>query len=147
MTQTYATQKQAEAIKQRMAEIRTALPYRADAARAQASQLKAKATQLTDWKYHLSRHPLPILAAVVVAGYVIVPHKPHVHAAGQTGSPSNGSTSLGCSTESSTNGYHPPAKRGLLGGIVGAVATIALKQVSTLATHQISQLLSKRVSQ
>lgn len=127
MATTLATEKQAQAIKQRMAEIRTELPYNADVAR-------ARVQQLTDWKYHLSRHPVPILAAAVVAGYLIVPHKR--------------STEPVVVHRNASEGAEPttPTKRGMLGGIAGAVATMVLRQAANAAVNQLTGSLNQRRS-
>lgn len=126
MATTLATEKQAEAIKQQMAEIRTELPYNVDDAR-------SRVRQLTDWKYHLSRHPLPILASTVVAGYLLVPSQrtPERIVAGRD--------LAGVASETLQ-----PATRGWLGSILGTVATLAVRQASAVAVSQVIQLLSKR---
>ncbi|QDV40351.1 hypothetical protein Enr13x_01570 [Stieleria neptunia] len=131
MATTLATEKQADAIKQRMAEIRTELPYDVDDAR-------MRVRELTDWKYHMARHPLPLLAVAAGAGYLLVPSKPKqppepiiIH-----------QDSRGDATQSRQT-TPLPAKRGLVGGIVGAVTSLAVKQLTTVATNQISRLLSK----
>lgn len=123
MATTLATEKQANAIKQRMAEIRTDLPYEVDEAR-------HRVKQLTDWKYHLSRHPLPVLGAAAVVGFLAVPSK---------STPSRIVVRRDAGELTA-----PPAKRGLLGGIAGAVATMMLRQASAIAANQVSSLLSKR---
>ncbi len=125
MATTLATEKQATAIKQRMAEIRTDLPYSADVAR-------ARVQQLTDWRYHLSRHPLPIVAAAVVAGYLLVPRKRvpdrvivHRDSAIQAD-------------------VKKPVERGMFAGIAAAVGTMLLRQAATAATAHFTDRLSKR---
>ncbi len=122
MTQTLATKKQAEAIKQRMAEIRTELPYSAD-------QARARVQQLTDWKYHMSRHPLPMLAVAAAIGYVLIPSK---------SAPSQ------IVVHRSGNEPVAPAKKGLVGGVFAALATLAMKQAASLAVSHVSTLLEKR---
>ncbi|GAA5505841.1 hypothetical protein [Novipirellula caenicola] len=124
MATTLATEKQSEAIRTRMREIRTDLPYDVDDAR-------QRVKQLSDWRYHMSRRPLPILAAAMVFGYWLVPakHKQrdtvvvHHEAAAQ---PST------------------PAKRGMLGGIAGAVATLLLRQATTVAANHFSKAISSK---
>ncbi len=122
MASTLATKKQSAAIRKKMQEIRNELPYDVDDAR-------QRVRQLSDWKYHLRRRPLPILLAGAVAGYVLVPSKrtkPQVivhrdgDASGQV-----------------------PAKRSLLGGIAGAAATLLTKQAAALAANQVSAWLAK----
>lgn len=124
MSTTLATEKQAEAIKQRMVEIRTELPYNADDAR-------VRVKQLADWKYHVSKHPLPILAATAVVGYLLVPAK---------------KTPERIVVERHSQQQVPtaPAKRGMVGGIIGMVATIAMKQASGYAAKELTNFLSKR---
>ena len=118
MATTLATRKQSEAIRQRMQLIRTEMPSDADSAR-------ARVKELTDWKYHVRNHPLPVLAAAAVVGYLLVPSK------------SNPSVIV----RSESQGEHPepaPAKKGMLGGLLGSLATLAIKQGITLATRQMS---------
>jgi len=127
MATTLATEKQSHAIKQRMAEIRTGLPYSADAAR-------ARVRQLTDWKFHMSRHPWPILATVAAAGYLLVPHKRSrdrniVHH--ETPSPS---------------ATVKPVERGMLASIASAVTTLAVKQAKAVAANHLTGLFMKRGS-
>lgn len=124
MATTLATEKQADAIKQRMAEIRTELPYNADDAR-------IRVKQLTDWKYHVSKHPLPILAATAFVGYLLVPSKQKAER-------------IVVERHSQELAPTAPAKKGIVGGIVGLVATLAMKQASTYAANEISNLLSRR---
>ncbi|MDV6033858.1 MAG: hypothetical protein F9B45_27960 [Phycisphaera sp. RhM] len=131
MATTLATKKQANAIKQRMAEIRTELPYDVDDAR-------MRVRELTDWKYHMARHPLPLLAVAAGVGYLLVPSKskpsPEPIIIRQD---SRGNTTKECGAAPA------PAKRGFIGGIMGAVTSLALKQLTTVASNQISQLLTK----
>ncbi|MFG0267046.1 MAG: hypothetical protein ACF8AM_18130 [Rhodopirellula sp. JB055] len=127
MATTYATEKQSAAIKQRMAEIRTELPYEVDDAR-------VRVRQLTDWKYHMSRHPLPILAGVAAIGFLIVPSKRAPERIVIREAPRN-------------SGVAPePAKKGLMAGIAGTVMTLAIRQASTVAAHQINRILTNRSS-
>ncbi len=128
MATTFATEKQAEAIKQKMAEIRTELPYEVDEAR-------ARVRQLSDWKYHVARRPLPILAAAAVLGYLAVPAKRTPERIVISGDSIGG----GARDRSPA-----PAKRGLVGGIAGALATMAIRQGTSLAADQLSRFLSKR---
>ncbi|MCC9642031.1 hypothetical protein LOC71_07070 [Rhodopirellula sp. JC740] len=128
MATTLATEKQAAAIKQRMAEIRTELPYEVDDAR-------VRVKQLTDWKYHMKRHPLPLLAGAAILGYLVVPHKrtPERIIIRETPSQSGQSTP-------------EPAKKGLVAGIAGTVMTLALRQAGSVAANQLSRLLTQRNS-
>ncbi|WP_372725063.1 hypothetical protein [Novipirellula sp.] len=124
MATTLATEKQSEAIRSRMREIRTDLPYDVDDAR-------QRVKQLSDWRYHMSRRPLPILAAAMVVGYWLVPAKQKqrdtvvVHHEGVS-QPS------------------APAKRGMLGGIAGAVATLLLRQATTMAASHFTNAFSSK---
>ena len=126
MANTLATKKQAAAIKQRMQEIRTQLPYDVDVAR-------QSARELSDWRYHMGRYPWLLAGAAVVVGYAMVPHRKKSevkvihHDLGKQGG----------------EDLRPqPAKRGLIGGIGGAIATMVMKQVATLIAHQVSQRFS-----
>jgi hypothetical protein len=136
MATTLATEKQSRAIKQRMAEIRTELPYSADAAR-------DRVKQLADWKYHLSRHPVPIFTATLIAGYLLVPSGRSAHGPTATTNPpdSSGHPPVSCDhrTESPA-----PAKKGMLSGMMGAVATLALKHGASIAATHVSNALSRR---
>ena len=127
MSTNFATKNQADEIKQRMAEIRAELPYSAEIAR-------ARVQELTDWKYHLKQHPLPILAAVAAVGYLLVPHK---QPAQRIVVQRDGSEMSQATT---------PSKRGILGGIVGSVATLALRHLTTVAANQILDSVNKRGS-
>jgi hypothetical protein len=128
MATTLATEKQAEAIKQRMLEIRTELPYSADHAR-------NRVKELTDWKYYLSKHPVPIAAAVLLAGYMLVPPK----------RTSERVVERNVDFQSAPVQATPqPAKKGLVGGIVGTLATLALKQGAAIAVTHLSNSLSQK---
>ncbi|MCM2371656.1 hypothetical protein [Aporhodopirellula aestuarii] len=121
MAVTTATRRQSEAIRASMREIRSELPYDVDDAR-------ERVKQLSDWKYHMSRRPLAVMGAAAVIGYLLVPAK-------RSPTP----------TVIHQAGYEPPAapaKRGILGGIAGAVATMLLKQATTIAANQISSKFS-----
>ncbi len=124
MATTLATTKQSEAIRTRMRAIRTELPYDVDDAR-------QRVKQLSDWRYHMARRPLPILAAAMVVGYWLVPAKQKqrdtvvVHHDGAM-QPSE------------------PAKRGMLGGIAGAVATMLIKQATTAAANHFTHAFSAK---
>ncbi len=69
MAVTTATRQQSVAIRNRMREIRSELPYDVDDAR-------ARVKQLSDWKYHVSRRPIAIAAAAAVVGYLLVARPP-----------------------------------------------------------------------
>ncbi|MDA8744318.1 hypothetical protein N9N28_06790 [Rubripirellula amarantea] len=117
MTSTLATRKQAAAIRDRMQQIRSELPYDVDDAR-------ERVKQLSDWKYHMSRHSVPILAAVAVAGFLVVPKKskqiavPHYRRADASAD--------------------TPAKRGMFAGIAGAAMTLLLRQATSMAARELA---------
>ncbi|TWU35324.1 hypothetical protein Q31b_54200 [Novipirellula aureliae] len=123
MASTLATRKQSAAIRDRMSEIRCDLPYDVDDAR-------ERVKQLTDWKYHFARRPLPILAAVAIAGYLIVPSRKREQ-----------STIVLHHTGSEQ--VRALAKRGVMSGIVAAAGTMILRQAVSLAadhfTHKLKQ--------
>lgn len=125
MANTLATEKQADAIKYRMQEIRTQLPYNVDVAR-------QSARQLADWKYHMSRYPWALIGVTTLAGFLIVPkrHRPNVVVVSRN------------SDKGYTDATMKPAKRGLIGGIGGAIATLIMKQASVMVTKAISERLS-----
>ncbi len=122
MTNTLATRKQSEAIRQRMAEIRSDLPYDVDVARQSIHQI-------TDWRYQFRQYPVVAIAAAVVIGYVVVPHaqrqKERVFV-----------TSHGESVAETK-----AAKRGMLSGIVAAAATMALRSATSMLAQHVSQSL------
>lgn len=120
MTNTLATRKQSQAIRDRMQTIRTQLPYDADNARAHMQEL-------TDWKYHMRKRPWPVLAAVAIGGYLLIPAKREDRVIVHSG------------TDSASQA--PAAKKGMLGGIMGALATLAIKQGTSIATRQLSNSL------
>jgi len=130
MANTLATKKQAAAIKQRMQEIRTQLPYDVDVAR-------QSARQLSDWKYHMGRYPWALIGAAAVAGYLLVPRRNQsevkvIH----HGYESRDDEQLG------RTAAPRPAKRGMIGGIGGAIATMAMKQAASMIAQQVSQRFS-----
>ncbi|QEG02758.1 hypothetical protein Mal15_68790 [Stieleria maiorica] len=133
MANTLATRKQAEAIKQRMSEIRTELPYDVDDAR-------RRVRQLSDWKYHLARHPLPVLAVAVGIGYLLVPKK---HSGGEGGGRGSAIGHCNCSAADTQTASPPTVKRGFVGGVTGAIASLAMRQLTSIAASQINHLLSK----
>jgi len=123
MATTLATEKQADAIKRQMLQIRTDLPYRVDYAREEVNE---RFKQLTDWKYHMRTHPWPILTGALVLGYMLVPSK-------------NDPEKVVVHRQGDPDSMSPPAKKGLLSGVVGAVATIALKRATTLAADHLAE--------
>lgn len=128
MTKTLATRKQSEAIRAKMQEIRSDLPYDVDMARQQVRQM-------TDWKYQFRKHPLAIMTTVAIAGYLLVPQsrkQPEVIIRNSDGK---------SATEAKA------AKRGLLSGLVAAAATMALKSGTSMLTQHLSQSFMQSVSQ
>ncbi len=124
MANTLATRQQAAAIRQRMQEIRTELPYDVDEAR-------ERVKQLSDWKYHMSRNSIPILVAAAIAGYLIIPRK-------------RASSSAFMVHREHAEARAAPAKRGLIGGIAGAAATMILRQAASVAVNQLTDRFSNR---
>ena len=124
MAATSATEKQADAIKHRMQEIRTCLPYEVDDAR-------QRVKQLTDWKHHYRKHPAALMAAAFVVGYLVVPHRKRPNEVVVYRDP-----------KPSQSGGGKAAEKGLLGGVLGAVTTIAVRQGVSLAASKLSDLLS-----
>ncbi|EMI53925.1 hypothetical protein [Rhodopirellula sallentina] len=120
MAVTTATRRQSEAIRASMREIRSELPYDVDDAR-------ERVKQLSDWKYHVSRRPLAVMAATAVLGYLVVPAKRSapVVVRHETSAPPA-----------------EPTKRGLLGGVAGAFATLLMRQAATVAANQIATKFS-----
>lgn len=124
MTNTLATRKQSAAIRAQMQQIRSDLPYDVDAARRQVRQL-------TDWRYQFRKHPAAIMTAAAVIGYAIVPH-------------ARQEREIVVRTSGRDRERQPePAPKGLIGGMVAAAATMAVKSgTSMLAQHLSQSLLS-----
>ncbi|QDS88626.1 hypothetical protein EC9_28170 [Rosistilla ulvae] len=99
--------------------IRNALPRDVDAARAQAQEL-------TDWRYHMRKNPWPFLAVASVAGYALVPAKRVRHTVTH---PNPGAVQA----------QPAPPRKSLVGGVAGALFTLALRSGMTLATRRLSQ--------
>lgn len=118
---TLATRKQSEAIRDRMQVIRCRLPYRADAAREHVRQL-------ADWKHHFAQRPWPVLGLSAALGYLAVPgpHKERVVVQSSSHQPEQ-------------NG--PVAKKGLMGGLFGALGMMALRMGVSIATKHVSEAL------
>ncbi len=120
MAVTNATRRQSEAIRASMREIRSELPYDVDDAR-------ERVKQLSDWKYHMSRRPVAVMATAAVVGYLFVPAK------------RSSSTVI---HHQQTEASAPPAKRSVFGGIAGAVATLLIRQAATMTANQIASRFS-----
>ena len=119
---TLATKKQSEAIKHRMAEIRTDLPYDVDDAR---SQLR----ELTDWKHHLRSHPVMILGTIAAISFLVVP----------SGSGKRSGANHGSPHHPSRGDDYVPAKKSIFAGLISAAATMALRSGATFAQRQLMQ--------
>lgn len=65
---TTASQTESAAIREQMRYIRNGLP-------AHMYEARAEVRQLTDWKYHVGKHPWLTFGVVAAAGYVAVPYK------------------------------------------------------------------------
>ena len=132
MVHTLATRKQREAIRAEMCRIRSALPYNVDAARVQVKQL-------TDWKYHLRQHPLPILGVVALIGYLIVPSKTTTRTVFVTTDNSQPTTE----TETSKSTI---SKGGVVAGLLATAGSIALRSGTSLIMRHLSQQLMSNFS-
>lgn len=127
MATTTATRKQSDAIRARMAQIRTDLPYDVDAARQQVRQL-------TDWKHQFRKHPFAVMSLAAVAGYLVVPAKTHAkHVKVISARPDDSSEETA-------------VKKGLLGGLLATAATMALKSGTTILARHLSQSLMSGMS-
>lgn len=122
MASTTAIRRQSEAIRESMREIRSELPYDVDEAR-------ERVKQLSDWRYHLSRRPLAVMGAAAVVGYMMIPAKRTA-----------GTVMVHRDSAPVAVG---PTKRGMFGGIAGAVATMALRHAAVMATNQVASKLSQ----
>lgn len=124
MSVTTATRKQSAAIRDRMREIRSELPYDVDDAR-------ARVKQLSDWRYHVSRRPVAIAAAAAVVGYLLVPAR-------------RSPPSTIVVQQDHSGKIDTPAEKGMFAGIAGTVATLLVRQAVRMATNQIVGAISTR---
>jgi len=131
MVQTLATRQQSEAIRAEMRRIRTALPYDVDAARVQVKQL-------TDWKYHLRQHPLPILGAVALIGYSVVPSKSTSHTVFVT---SDGSQPVTETAILKSATFKAGSKDGIVAGLLATAGGIAFRSATSMIMRHFSQQL------
>jgi len=137
---TLATRKQSEAIRHKMQLIRNQLPEDVDSAR-------ARARQLTDWKYHMSRHPWPVLAGVACLGYWLVPassgskHQQSFENVDATPSARRPGAMPGISRRAKSEN-EPVPKRSFFGGLAAAAATMALRSAGTMATRYLTDRLT-----
>jgi len=131
MVQTLSTRQQSEAIRAEMCRIRSQLPYDVDAARAQVKQM-------TDWKYHLRQHPLPILGAVALIGYLVVPSKPTSHTVFVT---SDGSQPMTETATLKSATFKGGSKEGIFAGLLATAGSIALRSGTSLIMRHFSQQL------
>ena len=131
MVQTLATRKQSEAIRAEMRRIRSELPYDVDAARIQVKQM-------TDWKYHLRQHPLPILGVVAIIGYLVVPSKPTSHTVFVTNDSSQPTTET-ATLKSAT--FKGGSKGGIVAGLLATAGSIALRSATSMIMRHFSQQL------
>lgn len=120
MSNTLATRKQSEAIRARMSQIRSDLPYDVDDARQQVRRW-------TDWRYQFGKHPAAIMTAAAVVGYLVVPQVRRER-------------EIIVRTEHGERRQElAPAKKGLVGGVVAAAATMALKSGTSMLAQHLSQ--------
>ena len=120
---TEITEIEAESIRQRMREIRSALPDDVDDAR-------QRVQQLTDWKYHVGKRPLAALTVAVVVGYLIVPAKRPRESDRKT-------------LESEAR---PPITQGMFGGLVSTLLTLAVKRGTSLALDRLANSITEKKS-
>jgi hypothetical protein len=113
-----ATQMESAEIRARMRSIRSELPYNMDDAREQMQQF-------TDWKFYVRKMPITSIACVAAAAYLAVPSaKPAVKR-----------------VRMETEDDAAVAKSSLMGGLVGAVASMALRTGTNLAIRKASSIL------
>jgi len=127
MVQTLTTRQQSDAIRAEMCRIRTKLPYDVDAARVQVKQM-------IDWKYHLRQHPLPILGAVALLGYLVVPSR-MMRRTVFVSSDGTQATIETATTESTAS------KGGILAGLLATAGSIALRSGTSLIMRHVQQQL------
>ncbi|WP_168565586.1 hypothetical protein [Crateriforma spongiae] len=133
MTKTLATEKQAEAIKRRMREIRTELPYDVDNARHQVQQL-------TDWRYYVRRFPVLTLATTAAVAYALVPRRK------DASSPGTHHVAAARHHRASPSDSPPVPKKSILGGLAGAIGAIAMRQATRFAASQLESAFLGRSS-
>lgn len=105
-----ATEMQSDEIRARMRSIRNDLPYDMDDAREQIQQL-------SDWKFYIRKMPIASVASVAAVAFLAVP----------SAKPAARTTRIGSEGEATA------AKSGLLGSLVGAVASMAFRTGTDLA--------------
>ncbi len=121
---TYATRRQSEAIRNRMREIRSELPYDVDDAR-------ARVKQLSDWKYYVAKRPLLVAGVAAAVGYLLVPAR-------------RAQASTVVVQRDRAGAADAPAQKGLFAGIAGTVATLLIRQAVGMATKQVMGAISAR---
>lgn len=118
-----AEKKQAAAIRQRMQEIRSELPYHMDDARQDVKGF-------LDWKTHVRKHPMVAAALVAGVAYWIVPAK-----APPTPPPRNRLHHL-LGGKSNEEAEAEVQKKTLLSGVVSSLLTLGLRSALSFATQQ-----------
>jgi len=112
-----ATEMRSEEIRARMRSIRSELPYDMDDAREQIQQL-------SDWKFYVRKMPIASVVCVAAAAFLAVPSaKPPVRR-----------------IRVESDGHATAAKSSLLGGMVGAVASMAFRTGTNLALRKASSV-------
>lgn len=126
MATTLATEKQAEAIKVRMQQVRCALPYDVDDAR-------ESIRSMSDWRYLMRRRPLMWVLGASVVGYWLIPQigrKPEViiHREVAERPPTTPTTSKG---------------RGMIAGLASTAASTLIRTAVFIVTEKLSNWISK----
>ncbi|TWU58256.1 hypothetical protein [Rubripirellula reticaptiva] len=112
-----AAEMRSEEIRARMRSIRSELPYDMEDAREQIQQL-------SDWKFYVRRMPIASVACAAAVGFLAVPSpKPSVR-----------------QTRLDTEGETIAAKSSLLGGVVGAIASMAFRTGTNIAIRKASSV-------
>lgn len=112
-----ATKMRSEEIRARMRSIRSELPYDMDDAREQIQQL-------SDWKFYVRKMPIASVACVAAVAFLAVPSAKQPARQIRVGS----------------DGQATAAKPSLLGGLVGAVASMAFRTGTNLALRKASSV-------
>ena len=120
---TTATRKQAAAIREQMQLVRNRLPYSMDEAR-------TRVHQWTDWKYHASKRPWLVFAAVALVAYAIVPRKSPKRVAAPAVDGEEASKTV--------------AKASIASMLMSTIVTFALKTGSGLLAQRLTQVLESR---
>jgi len=124
-----------ETIKAEMVRLRSRLPKRGDAARAQARRW-------VDWKYHVRRYPLVSAAAIASVAYLLVPEKPKDHRRVQDQSKlkRGGLRDMIQGRREPEFDEDDAAKASVIGGLTSFATTMAIKAATRYASGYLDRV-------